>query len=214
MENSAVGEKVDKDVVMFENWRRMRFTQRCNNFPKIAGEDVAQHSCFVAQLSIIIADELNDNADFFSKYGAINVECLVRKALFHDMPESFTSDIPYNVKHHSKEISEKINDVEKALMDEVFQGTSYAFASYRINSSQAKTGLEGKVLGIADMLELAWYCYEEVTMGNKFMRGLLDKAIKITDGYELTKYSNFVMTALNSLSLSNLVADIHKRLYI
>ena len=207
-------DNVAKDVELFVNWRRTRYIQRCNNFFKIHSEDVAQHSCFTAQLSLIIADDLNNNAAFTEKFGKVNVETVLRKALLHDMPEAVTSDIPYNVKRHSKELGARIADAETDMMNEAYEGSSHMFQSYKASGNDCKKGLEGDVVNAADMLELAWHCCEEVCMGNQFMKGLLDKALGILEKYGVADYSKFVKTAMDTLLSMPSSGEATKRVYL
>ena len=49
-----------------------------------------------------------------------------------------------------------------------------------------KDGLEGELVNVADMLELGIYSWEEYNQGNKSMKGMLDKAVRLIKGYDFT----------------------------
>lgn len=169
--------EVSKDTRMLLNYRRLKDIKRCNNFHKIISEDVAQHSWYVTILAMNIADEYNANKG--ARFASIDTALVMRKALLHDTDECFTSDIPYNIKHSNPHTHEVI---EKALLDRMekaYEGTSVIVQDYKIQARHCKDGDCGYIIGIADMLELAVYCYEEVTMGNTWMKTLLTKAVRL-----------------------------------
>ena len=47
------------DLKIFMNLRRLKDIKRCNNFPVVNQEDVAQHSFYVTLLAMFIANEYN-----------------------------------------------------------------------------------------------------------------------------------------------------------
>ena len=172
-------------IKMLLNYRRLKTIHRCNNFLKINKEDVAQHSYFTAILCMSIGDELN------SKGFNVDMELLLRKALLHDTDEAITSDIPYNVKNFSMEFKQEINTVLSKLAECAYKDTGM-MSKYNKICSEAKQGLEGEILDIADMLELSIYCFEEIRMGNMFMRGLFDKSIYLVENKRIFKESDLV----------------------
>lgn len=178
-----------KDLKMFCNYRRLQHIKRCNNFPVINREDVAQHSYYVTLLAMIIADEYNNHAadnnmsyhpyDVEHHIQIVKVEEIMRKALLHDTEESITSDIPWNVKNADEETHHVIEQAIKRKIDSAYEGTTDIMQCYNEIGSKCKVGIEGQFVDIADMLELAMYCYEEVVMGNHYIKPLLDKCIRL-----------------------------------
>lgn len=175
---------MNQDINIFMNYRRLRHLQRCNNFLRISPEDVAQHSYFTTMLAMIIADEYNlaveaaqKKSDGYSQYEKANVEIVMRKALMHDTDEAITSDIPYNVKHITPEFNAEMEKVLSSMTKETLEGCSELYERYWYLANTCKEGLEGKIVDLADMLELATYCWEEYAAGNTMMKGLLDRAV-------------------------------------
>lgn len=152
---------------LFMNMRRLRHLKRCNTTPVIMPEDVAQHSYYVTLLAKLWYDEVNNLASKKLNYGL-----LLEKCLLHDMEEVFVSDIPYNVKHSSHEFHDTLEEVINTGMSKVIDDypiEHFSFIARRRWEDIRRTckdGLEGKVVALCDMLELAIYCYEEVKMGN------------------------------------------------
>ena len=155
----------------------MRYIKRCNNFPKITEEDVSQHSFYTTILVMFFGDEYNAYAE---KNGLekVNMELALRKAALHDTEESFTSDIPWNMKHITPEVYATYQDAIKVKIDKVYDGSITAQSYHKIGM-ECKDGLEGAIVGVADMMELSVYLYEEYNKGNKYVEGLLVKCINL-----------------------------------
>ena len=183
------------DLEMVLNLRRMRHLRRCNTLPTISDEDVAQHSYYVAMLAMSIGDEYNTYAtehnvgyhplDAENQMDELNMEVVLRKALCHDMEETFVSDIPWNIKHADKETHSMFEKSIQKHMDLVFDGTSSLQIQRDMNKT-CKDGLEGELVNVADMLELGIYSWEEYNQGNKSMKGMLYKAVRLIKGYDFT----------------------------
>lgn len=173
------------NVRVLNNYRRLRNVRRANNLPTLQTEDVAQHSFYVAILATALAEDYNHHVnqhnanyhpyDMENTFDTVDVAEVTRRALFHDMEEAFTSDIPWNVKHHSEKTRLAIQQCVEAKLDAVFHNTDGPVRSHQSLILHAKDGLPGKFVNIADNLEGAWYCYDEVMMGNKYMLDLFLK---------------------------------------
>jgi 5'-deoxynucleotidase YfbR-like HD superfamily hydrolase len=125
---------------------------------------------------MMIADDVDaNNPDI-----VVNTEKVLRKSLLHDTEEAITSDVPYNVKHRTEEFHKVISAVLSDISEESYQGCSDIFKAYHLICRDAKEDVEGRIVDLADMIELALYCMEEVATGNMYMQGLLEKAIIIS----------------------------------
>lgn len=177
------------NVQVLSNYRRLRNVRRANNLPTLQTEDVAQHSFYVAILATALAEDYNQgvaqhNANFHpldmeNTLDTVDVAEVTKRALFHDMEEAFTSDIPWNVKHHSEKTRLAIQKCVEAKLDVVFHDTNGPVCSHQALILRAKDGLPGKFVSIADNLEGAWYCYDELMMGNKHMTELFLKYLYV-----------------------------------
>lgn len=172
---------MEPEIKTLLNLRRLRHIKRCNNFPVNLPENVAAHSFFVVQMTMIIADELNRHTP-----QSVDVEKAMRKAVLHDSMEAFTSDIPWNIKHHSDKVHTAIAEAERSLAWRLFgdgNDIDYSFNAYMDDMMHCKDGLEGAIVNLADMLELALFCYEEIQSGSIFMADMLRKCIGLCEGY-------------------------------
>lgn len=171
------------DYEIFMNSRRLRHIRRCNNFPCLLQEDVAQHSYFVTLLSKIFVEEYNSFAKGFN-WNLIDKAEVLEKALCHDWDEAFISDIPYVVKHITPEVHDSLcSELDKKMDNLLGHGTSRILWE---NCKTCKDGLAGVVVAICDMLELAIYCYEECNLGNKALEPILKNCIHYLDSMKAT----------------------------
>ncbi len=180
--------ELHKDLKIFCNFRRLKDIKRCNNFPVINREDVAQHSYYVTLLCMAIADDYNKSVaeynmsfhpyDVENQLTTVKIEPLLRKALTHDLDESFTSDIPWNIKHASPETSSAIKEAIQVKMNKIYEDSG-SVENMNYHCKTCKEDFEGCFVDILDMLELAQYCFEEVAMGNYSLWTLLRRATKL-----------------------------------
>ena len=171
------------------NYRRMRNLRRCNNYPLINSMDVAQHSYNVTVLAMVFADEYNISAadknvefhpfDVENQLDLAVTEEVLRKAILHDTDEVVTGDIFWTVKHYTPEFNREVSKVTEEISEHVYQDTSTIFRQYQEWSHGCKDGLEGAIVDMADMVELALFCLEELSMGNSNIRPLYDKAVSL-----------------------------------
>ena len=211
------------DLAMMFNLRRMRHLRRCNIMPTIFKEDVVQHSYFVAMLAMSIGDEYNTYAtehnvgyhplDDENQMNELNMEVVLRKSLCHDIEETFISDIPWQIKHMDDETHALFEKIKQQYMDKVFNGTGTLQIQHDLNTT-CKEGLEGELVSVVDTLELAIYCWEEYSQGNKSMRGMLDKTMEIIKSYDfshiLIKASPLfkaIVDVLKKPSMAGLIAE-------
>ena len=188
MDKTKETKDTKKDLKLFMNLRRMRHIKRCNNFPTLMPEDVAQHSYYTTLLARFLSEEYNKYAaeynsafhpfDVENQMPVLDIAEVTEKALLHDCEEAFTSDIPWNVKHASKEFNEAMKQVVADKMETIFEGSTTLTSVKDINSI-AKKGFPGQVVDFADMLELAIFCCEEYTLGNNYLKSLLYKCLDV-----------------------------------
>lgn len=188
---------MDKDVQALLNHRRLRHIKRCNNFPTVTPINVAAHSFFVAEMAMIIADEVNERKP------QVSVEEVMRKALCHDLAEAYTGDIPWNIKHSSPFVHEAITKASNTRLAGAFAGCTEALMNTEDAAKQCKDGLAGAIVNLADMMELGLFCYEEVMAGNTFMYSMLHKCVQLCEGFlskDLILYeSGLVISTLEML---------------
>jgi len=126
------------------NHERIRLgggVRRFHTRPTIDHQTVAAHSWGVAALLFEICDP------------SVN---LLRAAIYHDVAEYDTGDIPATAKWMSKSL--------KATLDELELQIERGLGIEAANLSREERWL----LKFADMLELVWYSVEQRKMGNRY----------------------------------------------
>jgi 5'-deoxynucleotidase YfbR-like HD superfamily hydrolase len=110
------------------------------------------------------------NCQFIAVYIADvdKVDCdrglLMLKTLFHDFPEGQIGDIPAPTRDHDAEIHAKIKEIEKTRLHEIYNGLPVDYREYSID---AKQGVEGEIVRLADLIERLIYLHLERKSGNR-----------------------------------------------
>lgn len=184
-----------KDAQVFMNSRRMRHIKRCNNFPCVMPEDVAQHSYFVAMLCKVFVEEYNNFCNVVKKENLqVNLGEVLSKALCHDWDEAFTSDIPYVVKHLNPEVHKSLEKGLREHLSSILDTCTCSIHNLYDCCKTCKDGTSGVIVGICDMLELAIYCYEECMLNNTALEPILQNCIYYLD--------NMLSSLANTLELN------------
>lgn len=135
---------------------------------KLMRQSVADHSWRMA--TIIFCLYSTADGDHVLTAG------LVLAALFHDVSERVTGDMPANVKRHNPAIEQAMHEVSTA--EEVRLGIRF-----NLNEDQQR------VLGWADRYEGALHCWDEYEMGNqkivptlmRYFEYCMDKKYELAD---------------------------------
>ena len=87
---------------------RMKYINRWNLMPVIKAENLSQHSSECAFMSHFLA--LIGNKIFGKSY---NINSITICALYHDITEVITGDVPTPVKYYNTEIENNFKNLEK-----------------------------------------------------------------------------------------------------
>lgn len=129
---------------------RLKNLIRYNNKTRLKDENVAEHSYFVAMISLDICNTYHLPED-------ITFKCLV-KSLLHDLPEMELNDITHDVK-------------TKLHLDDVM--LKYEQKYYKTNYPQYADLMNNyipivdEVVKLADIMSVSQYCQNEFRLGNK-----------------------------------------------
>lgn len=136
---------------------------RCPGKFKYQNHSVASHSFKVAKIAQFLGtvEEQSGNN--------INWRALYEKALNHDYAELFTGDIKTPVKYASKELKELFSQVEaqmvKKFIDKEIPPRFQAIYLERLQEGKDHT-LEGKILSVADKIDLLYEAFGEIQKEN------------------------------------------------
>lgn len=124
---------------------------RYNNRTKLKDESVAEHSFFVALMSLMICDTLEIDKE-------TTYECLV-KAVLHDMPEIEMNDITHDVKERLK-----LETILQSYENEYYQKHFKSFASMM---DLEDGSLSSIIVALADTESVKQFVQNEKRLGNQ-----------------------------------------------
>lgn len=105
---------------------------------------------------------------------------LLKKGLFHDFPESVCGDIAAPIKSKNEEIKKQIHAIEEEAMKEVLVDLSTSQKEeYTDLSINCKTGVEGEIVALADIIDRMIYLYIELSSGNSLTTGMYSDTLSL-----------------------------------
>lgn len=172
---------------------------RAPGYFKYQQHTVAAHSFRVAEIAQMLGDieEVAGNE--------INWQMLYEKSLNHDYTERFIGDIKTPVKYATHELREMLADVESSLTDNFIENeVPKEFQErYKRRFSEGKDDtLEGKILSVADKLDLIYESYGEIQKGNpsEVFLDMFQESLKIIKKFnELASVQYFIKKILPDL---------------
>lgn len=175
---------------LIDRWALMRNTSK---------ENIAEHSHNVA----VIAHALCTigNKKFGKSYDAERCAVL---ALYHDLTEVITGDMPTPVKYYNSEIQGVYKDIEKAagerllaMLPDEFKEDYQPFFIHKKEDKEL-----WKIVKAADKIDALIKCIEECRMGNKEFETAREKQIKIVDEIDMDEVRYFTKEFLPAYSLT------------
>ncbi|MDE5605492.1 MAG: 5'-deoxynucleotidase [Eubacterium sp.] len=175
---------------LIDRWALMRNTSK---------ENIAEHSHNVA----VIAHALCTigNKKFGKSYDAERCAVL---ALYHDLTEVITGDMPTPVKYYNNEIQGVYKDIEKIAGERLLAMLPDEFkADYQPFFEQKEEDKElWKIVKAADRIDALIKCIEECRMGNREFEIAKEKQIKIVDEIDMDEVRYFTKEFLPAYSLT------------
>ncbi len=140
---------------------RMKYINRWGLMRNSREENIAEHSLDVAIIAHLLCELRN------SRFGGnVNPERAAVQAIFHDVPEIITGDLPTPVKYFSSDISKAYKKVEAAAVDELVSQIPADIAEdYREILAPDDKELASLVKA-ADKISALIKCIEERKSGN------------------------------------------------
>ena len=123
---------------------------RYNHRQKLQDESVATHSFYVALLSLKIMAKLEISKE--------DVKQTLVLAILHDVPESFTSDIPHDVKTNYPKMANVLDDIEVDFFKKNWKPYLCDVLDYR--------KVPYLIVKLADAYSVYQYCENERILGN------------------------------------------------
>ncbi len=152
-------------------------------------QNVAEHSYSVGLMAWSTALWINHR---YSDEVSVHVSPyrVLTTALHHDFWEQFTGDLDYRVKAKNPDLKEVLEGVEyqeqrmfyetipKWLRQPIEDPFGPITLGEKLWSSEVLT-LESKIVKAADIMELTWYCLEELQRGNRNALAFFERGMNI-----------------------------------
>lgn len=109
--------------------------------------------------------------------------------MVHDLGESLTGDVIRTFKYATPAMKKATSEAEEELLQNklVDEFPLNIASEILLFSKYAKQGLEGEIIALCDFLCVFAYCEDEIKMGNKNMKEILNNAAK---ALKETKFSD------------------------
>lgn len=175
---------------LIDRWALMRNTSK---------ENIAEHSHNVAVIAHALCTIGN------KKFGkSYNAERCAVLALYHDLTEVITGDMPTPVKYYNSEIQGVYKDIEKIAGERLLSMLPDEFkADYQPFFEQEDEDKKlWKIVKAADRIDALIKCIEECRMGNKEFEIAKEKQKKIVDEIDMDEVRYFTKEFLPAYSLT------------
>lgn len=147
---------------------RLRYIERWSLMRSVMKENVAEHTFHVAILTHLLCTIANEQ---FGK--TLSVDRAVSLAIFHDMTEVITGDIPTPVKHHNPKILGSFREIEQlaaerllsTIPDPLRRAYSGLIGKQTVPDEEAEE-LQ-RYVKAADLLDAYLKCVTELSAGNR-----------------------------------------------
>lgn len=157
-------ENLQNDKSFFAYLNRMKYINRWGLMRNVMNENLSTHAAEVSCIAHALA--LIGNTYFNKKYDADRVAIL---ALYHDMPEVFTGDLPTPVKYANQALRQCYAELENQATEQLIDRlpTELQAEYEKILDSDASDMETKKLIKGADKLCALIKCIEEEKSGNK-----------------------------------------------
>ena len=178
---------------------RMKYINRWALMRNIQEESICQHSMETAAFAHALAVIKNR---YFG--GSLNADRAAVLALYHDMPEIITGDLPTPVKYFNEDMKEVYSKVEEnactkllsMLPDELKEDYSPLFFK------EDKDEYLWKIVKAADKISALTKCLEEQKAGNREFDSALVSTEKAIREMKMEEADYFLDTFIKSFSLT------------
>lgn len=141
---------------------RLKYIPRWGLMRQSIGENVLEHTCQTAMLAHALAVI---NNEIFK--GDANADKCASIALFHDVTEALTGDMPTPIKYNNPAINKAYKDMEKKAADKLVSMLPAEFKPrYSTLLNPDSDNIDFKIVKAADKLSAYIKCMEEVNSGN------------------------------------------------
>lgn len=174
---------------------RMKHIKRWGIMHSIIPDYLSTHSLEVGFLAHSLA--IIGNKYFGKNY---NCDRITVKAMYHDVPEIFTGDIPTPVKYYSKDTKEAYNAVENASLNKLTEMLPDDLKS-EYSSLFEYSDEEKMLIKAADRISAYIKCLEEESYGSKEFKIAGDRLLSAVKDMNCEEANYFLDNFLEAFGL-------------
>ena len=151
----------------FDELYRLAFINRYSNMPRIRNESVAEHSFFVASITIQMRQVLH-----------FDLAKVVTLAIIHDWPEARIDDVSHKVKRDFPSVKQALRQAEAEIIEDYAPELQL---HYRNIDSETQS-FNHLILHLADAVQCVQYSKAEINLGNKYMDTIYKESVERSCG--------------------------------
>jgi 5'-deoxynucleotidase YfbR-like HD superfamily hydrolase len=157
-------------------------------------ESVADHTLQVCIISVIIGKYLINEGE------PLSLGDLSLKAIFHDIDESVTCDIPRNIKYFNFSIKDELDNISNILVNRLGDETGFN-SLHHIWKNSKDESIEGFIIRVTELVQVTKKIIEEISLlGNMYMikvllesTGGIDNLIEFIETSSLSKLAKYCL---------------------
>lgn len=138
-------------------------TYRYSGTKLVESESLSQHIVDTIMMGLKIIEDINTIGNIH-----LNDAIYLRKAVYHDLEEVITGDVPRPLKYHDESTLNSLRHVASDVAEELFKSEFNDWYKHYIVWDTAKDGLEGFILKIVDNLVVSNKVVKEVSLLNNY----------------------------------------------
>lgn len=183
----------------FAHLARMKLIQRWPLMHNVRTENVQEHSLQVGMVAHALALIKNR---FFD--GNLNADRIATLALFHDVSEVITGDLPTPIKYSNPAIKEEYKKIEKMAEHQLIEMAPEVFREdyAKLIDGQHHSEDEAFIVKAADILCAYLKTLEELNAGNQEFKLAKKRLDRILKDYHSPEVDYFLTRYVPSFSLS------------
>ena len=177
---------------------RLKYIPRWSLMRQNVAEDLAQHTADVALTAHTLCLVAN------SKFGRnVNCEKVAVAALYHDVSEILTGDMPTPVKYNNPQIMSAYKAIESHAVNKLLETSDPAIRENLrpYMTQESLTEYEKKLLKAADKICALTKCMEEMQSGNKEFESVYKTTYQSLVCMDMEEVTYFMENMLGSYKL-------------
>ena len=176
---------------------RMKYISRWSLMRNTRTENVAEHSYYVSVLSHALAVIARD---VFGK--SVDPGRVAAAALYHDMPEILTGDLPTPIKYYGADIKHAYKEIEKEASTRLLSSLTNDMKPGISAAANDDDNLVKTLVKAADKLDAYIKCIEEISAGNNDFKTALIQTKQALDSMDIPEVKYFTDNYLKAFSMT------------